>query len=41
MNSNPELPQWSRRNFMKAAFGSGAMVMLGQLGLFRPARAQQ
>ena len=41
MNSNQELQQWSRRKFMKTAFGSGAMVLLGQFGLFRLALAQQ
>jgi carbon-monoxide dehydrogenase iron sulfur subunit len=37
---NHELPQWSRRNFMKVAFGSGAIVLLGQFGVFRLASAQ-
>jgi Fe-S-cluster-containing hydrogenase component 2 len=41
MNSNQELQQWSRRKFMKAAFGSGAMVMLDQFGLFRLAQAKE
>ncbi len=41
MIPNRELPQWSRRKFMKAAFGSGAMVLLGQFGVFRLASAQQ
>jgi len=41
MIPNRELPQWSRRNFMKVAFGSGTMVLLGQFGVFRLASAQQ
>ncbi|MGD8313902.1 MAG: 4Fe-4S binding protein, partial [Syntrophobacterales bacterium] len=41
MNPNLELPQWSRRKFMKTALGSGAMVLLGQFGIFRLASAQQ
>ena len=40
MIPNRELPQWSRRKFMKAAFGGSAMVMLGQFGLFRLAQAK-
>jgi Fe-S-cluster-containing hydrogenase component 2 len=32
MHPKQELPQWSRRNFLKAAFGGGAMVLLGQFG---------
>jgi carbon-monoxide dehydrogenase iron sulfur subunit len=41
MIPNRELLQWSRRNFMKVAFSSGAMVFLGQFGVFRLASAQQ
>jgi carbon-monoxide dehydrogenase iron sulfur subunit len=41
MIPNNELPHWSRRNFMKVAFGSSAMVLLGQFGLFRLASAHQ
>jgi len=41
MNPNIELQQWSRRKFMKAAFGTGAMVMLSQFGLFRLAQAKE
>lgn len=41
MNPNQELPQWSRRGFLKAAVGSGTMVLLGQFGLFRLAVAKQ
>jgi Fe-S-cluster-containing hydrogenase component 2 len=41
MNIGRELPQCSRRHFMKAALGGGAMVMLGQFGILRLARAQQ
>lgn len=40
MNTDQEFQKWSRRKFMKAAFGSGAMVVLGQFGLFRWAHAQ-
>jgi carbon-monoxide dehydrogenase iron sulfur subunit len=41
MIPNHELPHWSRRNFMKTAFGSGAMLLLGQFGVFRFSFAQQ
>jgi Fe-S-cluster-containing hydrogenase component 2 len=41
MNPKLELPEWSRRDFVKAAFSSGAMVLLGQFGVFRLAAAQQ
>jgi len=41
MIPNLELPHWSRRNFMKAAFSSGAMIFLGQFGVFRLTMAQQ
>ena len=41
MIPNRELPKWSRRNFMKAAFSGGTMVLLGQFGVFRLASAQQ
>ena len=41
MNTDQELVQWSRRKFLKAAAGSGGMVVLGQFGLVRLAYAQQ
>jgi Fe-S-cluster-containing hydrogenase component 2 len=41
MIPNRELPQWSRRNFMKVAFKGGAVLLLGQFGVFRLARAQE
>lgn len=41
MASDLDTQQWSRRRFMKAAFGSGAMVLLGQFGVLRMASAQQ
>ena len=41
MNGNNESPQWSRRKFVKTAVGGGAVVMLGQFGLFRFAIARQ
>jgi Fe-S-cluster-containing hydrogenase component 2 len=41
MSSNLELPQWSRRKFMKAALGGGALALLGQFGVLRLAVAQQ
>jgi anaerobic carbon-monoxide dehydrogenase iron sulfur subunit len=41
MNPNRKIPQWSRRSFMKTTLGSGAMVLLGQFGVFRLASARQ
>jgi Fe-S-cluster-containing hydrogenase component 2 len=41
MQPNQELPQWSRRRFIKTALGSGAMALLGQFGVLRLAVAQQ
>ena len=41
MNPNGETPQWSRRNFMKADFSGGAMVLLGQCGVVRLTSAPQ
>ena len=41
MAPNQKQPQWSRRKFMKAVVGSGALVLLGQFGVFRLAEAQQ
>ena len=40
MTAPKEESQWSRRDFMKSAFGSGAMVMLGQFGVLRLVYAQ-
>ena len=40
MNTNQELLPWSRRKFLKAAVGGGAMAMTSQFGLVRLAYAQ-
>lgn len=37
----PESTEWSRRKFMKAAFGGSVAIVLGQFGLFRMAFATQ
>ena len=41
MVSNLEFPYWTRRKFMKTAFGGGAMVLLSQFGVLRVAIARQ
>lgn len=41
MSPKPEVPRWSRRNFLKVACSNGAMVMIGQFGVFRMAIAQE
>ena len=39
MNQPIELADWSRRRFMTTALGGGAMVIMGQFGVLRLARA--
>jgi Fe-S-cluster-containing hydrogenase component 2 len=41
MDAKSEVSTWSRRRFMKSALGSGALVMLGQFGVWRLARATE